>query len=51
MENKKFDITSTALEKRIDLIGGFIEKLSGSSLEEAGLLLAGKILVYLDTYH
>ncbi|OXA85210.1 Abi-alpha family protein [Flavobacterium hibernum] len=43
MENTKFDITSTAIEKGIDLIAGFIEKLAGSSLEEAGLLLSDKI--------
>lgn len=43
MEDKKFDITSTAIEKGIDLVGGFLEKLAGSSLEEAGLLLADKL--------
>jgi hypothetical protein len=43
MENKKFDITSTAIEKGIDVIGGFLEKLAGSPLEEAGLLLADKL--------
>jgi len=45
MEVKKFDITSTALEKGIDLISTFIEKLAGSSLEEAGLLFGDKIRV------
>lgn len=30
MEDKKFDITSTAIEKGIDLVGGFTEKLAGS---------------------
>lgn len=45
MENTKFDITSTALEKGIDVVAGFIEKLAGSSLQEAGLLLADKLRV------
>ncbi|MGE6353987.1 hypothetical protein ACQKCJ_08920 [Flavobacterium sp. NPDC079362] len=45
MENKKIDITSTAIEKGIDLIGGFIEKLVGSSLEEAGLYLSEKVKI------
>lgn len=45
MADNKFDVTSTALEKGIDLIGGFIEKLAGSSLEEAGLILADKIRI------
>ncbi|WP_281631463.1 Abi-alpha family protein [Flavobacterium luteolum] len=43
MENVKVDISSTAIEKGIDLIAGFIEKLAGSSLEEAGLLLADHV--------
>lgn len=45
MENKKFDISSTAIEKGIDLVGGFLEKLAGSSLEEAGLLLADRLRI------
>ncbi|PWB25426.1 Abi-alpha family protein [Flavobacterium sp. HTF] len=45
MGNLKFDVTSTAIEKGIDLVAGFIEKLAGSSLEEAGLLLADKIRI------
>ncbi|RXM44242.1 Abi-alpha family protein [Flavobacterium sp. YO64] len=45
MENKKFDITSTAIEKGIDLIGGFIEKLAGSTLEEAGLMFGDKVRI------
>ena len=45
MEDKKFDITSTAIEKGIDLIGGFIEKLAGSALEEAGLYFGDKVRV------
>jgi len=39
----KIDISSTVLEKGIDIITGFIEKLAGSSIEEAGLLLADKV--------
>ncbi|SHG66576.1 protein of unknown function [Flavobacterium fluvii] len=39
----KIDISSTAIEKGIDLVGGFLEKLAGSPLEEAGLLLADKL--------
>lgn len=45
MENKKIDISSTALEKGIDLIGGFIEKLAGSTIEEAGLMFGDKMKV------
>lgn len=45
MENKKFDITSTAIEKGIDLVGGFIEKLAGSTLEEAGLMFGDKVRI------
>lgn len=45
MADNKFDITSTAIEKGIDLIGGFLEKLAGSTLEEAGLLLADKVRI------
>jgi hypothetical protein len=45
MENKKYDITSTAIEKGIDLIGGFIEKLVGSSLEEAGLYFGDTVRI------
>ena len=41
----KIDITSSAIEKGIDLVGGFIEKLAGSSLEEAGLLLADMVRI------
>ncbi|WKL47933.1 Abi-alpha family protein [Flavobacterium pectinovorum] len=43
MESTNINISSKAIEKAIDLVGGFIEKLAGSSLEEAGLLLADKI--------
>lgn len=39
----KIDISSSAIEKGLDLISSFIEKLAGSSIEEAGLLLADKV--------
>jgi len=39
----KIDITSTAVEKGIDLVKGFLEKLVGSSIEEAGLLISDNI--------
>lgn len=39
----KIDITSTAVEKGIDLIKGFVEKIVGSSFEETGLLLADNV--------
>ncbi|MFD1603008.1 hypothetical protein ACFSJW_07100 [Flavobacterium artemisiae] len=45
MGDNKIDITSTAIEKGIDLIGGFIEKLAGSTLEEAGLMFGDKMRV------
>jgi hypothetical protein len=45
MMNNKLDITSTAIEKGIDLIGGFIEKLAGSTLEEAGLFIGDKVRI------
>jgi len=43
MSENKIDITSKVLEKGIDLVGGFLEKLAGSTLEEAGLLLVDKL--------
>ncbi len=43
MGDTKFDITSTAVEKGIDLVKGFVEKLVGASIEETGLLLADNI--------
>lgn len=43
MENSKIDITSTAIEKGIDLVKGFVEKLVGASIEETGLLIADNI--------
>ena len=45
MMNNKLDISSTAIEKGIDLIGGFIEKLAGSTLEEAGLFIGDKVRI------
>lgn len=43
MGDSKFDITSTAVEKSIDLVKGFLEKLVGSSIEEAGLIFADNV--------
>jgi Abortive infection alpha len=43
MEDKKLDITSTAVEKGLDLVKGFVEKIAGSALEETGLLISDKI--------
>ncbi|CAM4387975.1 Abi-alpha family protein [Flavobacterium terrigena] len=40
------DITSTAVEKGIDLVKGFVEKLVGSTLEETGLLMSDKIRLF-----
>lgn len=45
MEDKKIDFTSTVIEKGIDLVGGFIEKLAGSTLEEAGLFFGDKVRI------
>lgn len=39
----KIDISSTAIEKGIDLVKDFIEKLIGSSIEEAGLFMSDNI--------
>ena len=39
----KIDITSTSIEKGIDLIKDFVEKFLGSSIEEAGLFMADNI--------
>ncbi len=46
MSDNKLDITSTAVEKGIDLVKGFVEKLVGSTLEETGLLLGDKIRLF-----
>lgn len=39
----KLDITSTALEKSVELVKGFIEKLTGSAFEEIGLMWSDNI--------
>lgn len=39
----KVDITSTAVEKAIDLVKDFVEKFLGSSVEEAGLFMSDNI--------
>lgn len=43
METKKFDITSSALEKGIDIAKNFLDKLIMPSIEEAGLLLKEEV--------
>ncbi|MBN8837704.1 MAG: DUF4393 domain-containing protein [Sphingobacteriia bacterium] len=43
MEGKKIDITSSAVEKGIDLAKNFLDKLIIPSVEEAGLLLKEKV--------
>lgn len=43
MENTKIDVTSTAIEKSLDLVKGFLEKLTGAAIEETGLLFADNI--------
>ena len=45
MAENKLDVTSTALEKSIDLVKGFIERIAGSSLDEAGLIFGGNLRV------
>ncbi len=42
----KFDITSTALEKGIDLAKDFLDKLIIPSVEETGLLLRDKVTMW-----
>lgn len=39
----KLDISSTAIEKGLDMVKGFVEKLAGGAIEEAGLLYADKV--------
>lgn len=39
----EFNLTSTTIEKGIDAVKGFVEKLAGSAIEEAGLILADKV--------
>ena len=43
MAEKKIDITSTALEKGIDLAKNFLDKLITPAVEETGLLLKDKV--------
>lgn len=42
MMEKKIDITSTAIEKGIDLIKDFLDKLISPAIEETGLLIKDK---------
>lgn len=44
--NNKIDITSTALEKGIDLAKDFLDKLIIPSVEETGLLLKDKVTMW-----
>lgn len=46
MESKKIDITSTALEKGIDIAKNFLDKLIMPSVEEAGLLLKDSVTMW-----
>jgi len=39
----KLDITSTAIEKSIELVKGFLEKISGAAIEEIGFMWADNI--------
>lgn len=43
MGENKIDLTSTILEKGIDSVSGFLVKLAGSSIEEAGLMFGDKV--------
>ncbi|WP_291152290.1 hypothetical protein [Flavobacterium sp. UBA7680] len=43
MEKNKIDISSTAIEKGIDLVKDLLDKLVGSSIEETGLLFSDRI--------
>ncbi|RYJ51904.1 DUF4393 domain-containing protein [Flavobacterium petrolei] len=46
MENKKFDITSTVLEKGIDTAKSFLDKLIMPAIEETGLLLKDQVTMW-----
>lgn len=46
MTDKKFDITSTALEKGLDIAKDFVDKLIMPSIEEAGLLIKDKVTMW-----
>lgn len=39
----KVDISSTAVEKGIDMVKGFVEKLVGGAIEEAGLMMTDRV--------
>jgi hypothetical protein len=41
--NNKFDITSTAVEKGINLAKNFLDKLIIPAVEETGLLIKDKV--------
>lgn len=43
MGDNKIDITSTAVEKGLDLVKGFLDKLIGAPIEEYGLILADNV--------
>jgi hypothetical protein len=43
MGDNKLDVTSTAVEKSIDLVKGFLEKLVGATIEETGLIWADNV--------
>lgn len=45
-ESKKLDITSTAIEKGIDVIKDFLQKLAGPAAEELGLLMSDNIKLW-----
>lgn len=45
-EDKKIDITSTALEKGIDVAKGFVDRLVNPSIEELGLLIKDRISLW-----
>ncbi len=44
--NKKIDVTSTALEKGIDVATGFVNKLVNPSVEELGLLIRDQVSLW-----
>ena len=44
--NKKIDISSTAIEKGIDLAKDFLDKLIAPAIEETGLLLKDKVTLW-----
>jgi len=43
---KRIDITSTAVEKTIDLAKGFLDKLVGPAIEETGLLIKDHVTLW-----